>query len=249
MKIKDEVLEVLNNSKLEENTLYLPVQLERKLYQDVNKILELLGGKWNRKFKGHVFDIDVEELLNDAINFGEIVDHKKELQFYPTPKDLVNLLVDLSEIEGSEKILEPSAGNGAIVSGLLNKGIRKDLIDVVEIDKNKEKDLWLLVPDGQVLIYDFLETEITPIYDRVIMNPPFSGQQDIDHILQAYKFLKENGILVSIVSESPFFRNNKKSVDFRLWLDNVNAEVIDLEPGAFKESGTMVKTRIIKVHK
>lgn len=36
MKIKDEVLEVLNNSKLEENMLYLPVQLERKLYQDVN---------------------------------------------------------------------------------------------------------------------------------------------------------------------------------------------------------------------
>jgi hypothetical protein len=54
---------------------------------------------------------------------------------------------------------------------------------------------------------------------------------------------------VSVVSESPFFRSNKKSIEFRAWLDENNAEIIDNDPGAFKESGTMVKTRIIKLVK
>ena len=75
MKIKEDVLQVLNESKLDNNILYLPPkQLERKLYTDVNKVLELLGGKWNRSLKGHKFEIDVEEMLNDAINFGEVIE-------------------------------------------------------------------------------------------------------------------------------------------------------------------------------
>jgi len=61
--------------------------------------------------------------------------------------------------------------------------------------------------------------------------------------------LKNGGIMVSVVSESPFFRSNKKSVDFRAFLEKNNAEIYELESGAFKESDTMVKTRIIKIVK
>jgi hypothetical protein len=46
MKVKSDVLDVLAKSKVEGNILYLPnVQLDRKLYVDVNKILEDLGGQ------------------------------------------------------------------------------------------------------------------------------------------------------------------------------------------------------------
>ena len=86
-------------------------------------------------------------------------------------------------------------------------------------------------------------------YDRIIANPPFSKQQDIDHIMHMHSLLKPGGILVSVVSESPFFRINKKSVAFREFLEANNAEIIPLDTGAFKESGTMVKTRIIKMEK
>jgi hypothetical protein len=57
MKIKEDVLHVLREPTVDEdsNTLFLPPsQLERKLYSDVNKCLESIGGKWNRKAKGHV---------------------------------------------------------------------------------------------------------------------------------------------------------------------------------------------------
>jgi predicted RNA methylase len=245
MKIAVEVLEVLNNSKLENNILYLPPQqLDRKLYQSVNKVLELLGGKWDRKIKGHKFDSDVEELLNDAINFGEVVDHKKEYQFFPTPKNIVLQLIELAELNSSDCVLEPSAGEGAIADELNN--FTKNVY-VVELNPAMYERL--AAKHQMSVNADFLQIEPNGLYDKVVMNPPFSKQQDIDHILHAFKCLKAGGILVSIVSESPFFRNNKKSIAFREWLSENNAEIIDLEPGAFKESGTMVKTRIIKVSK
>ena len=248
MKINSEVLNILNQSTVQVQNnfsiLYLPnEQLDRKLYLNVNKVLELLGGKWNRKEKGHVFDENIEDKLNDAVNFSEIVDRKKEYQFFRTPKNIIKQMIELSELKPYDYVLEPSAGDGAIADELSK--LLSTEVSVIELNTEKylklEKRYRLSVQD------DFLQVETSPVYDKIIMNPPFSKQQDIDHILHAFKCLKKNGILVSIVSESPFFRNNTKSKNFRDWLKENNAEIIDLMPGAFKESGTMVKTRILKI--
>jgi hypothetical protein len=51
------------------------------------------------------------------------------------------------------------------------------------------------------------------------------------------------------MSVSPFGRENKKSVDFREWLNENNAETVDVPAGAFKESGTLIATKIIKIIK
>ncbi len=95
---------------------------------------------------------------------------------------------------------------------------------------------------------DFLEF-ISGDVDKIIMNPPFSRQQDVQHIFRAWNWLSKGGMLVSIVSESPFFRENSLSVEFRNWLVVNKATLIDLDAGIFKESGTMVKTRLIVVDK
>ena len=81
------------------------------------------------------------------------------------------------------------------------------------------------------------------------MNPPFSDSQDIKHITHAFSFLKSGGVLVAIACEGPFFRQDKKSTSFREFLESHNAEVIQLPEGTFKESGTMVRTRLIKIEK
>uniref|UniRef100_A0A6M3XW24 Putative methyltransferase n=1 Tax=viral metagenome TaxID=1070528 RepID=A0A6M3XW24_9ZZZZ len=52
MKIDNDVANVLVNSNVDKNYLYLPQeQLERNLYVRVNKVLKSMGGKWNRKLK------------------------------------------------------------------------------------------------------------------------------------------------------------------------------------------------------
>jgi len=81
----------------------------------------------------------------------------------------------------------------------------------------------------------------------IIMNPPFEHAQDIQHVQHAYQFLAEGGTLVSIMSEGTFFRENAQ--DFRGWLNELSGYDEDLPAGAFKESGTNVKTRIVVINK
>jgi hypothetical protein len=100
---------------------------------------------------------------------------------------------------------------------------------------------------------DFLEFAKDPSikhnWTRIIMNPPFSQHQDVRHIVAAYDALVPGGILVSVVSPSPFFRTDRLSTVFRAWLDARSVDVVDVPEGAFKASGTMIRTKIIKVRK
>lgn len=243
MKVKNEVINILEQCTVENDTVYLPnIQLERKLYQDTNKVLESIGGKWNRKAKGHVFDEDPTDSLEEILLTSEYSDQKKEFQFFPTPENLAWQLVEFAEVKPDDVLLEPSAGQGAIV----DEFPKENTAIIFELN---DKNVQVLREKGyEVVKTDFL-TENGFVVDKIIMNPPFSRQQDISHILHAYSLLGEGGILVSIVSESPFFRDNKKSMEFRQFLEDNDAEIIKLPEGSFKESGTMVNTRIIKIKK
>lgn len=242
MKIDTEVLNVLDNCHIDGNILFLPdVQLERKLYEKVNKVLTCLGGIWNRGKKGHVFENDPSEMVEEAILTGEVTDSKKEFQFFETPKEIVKQMIELADLGPEDSVLEPSAGQGAIADCI---GLNP--LTVIELNhKNAE----VLRGNGyEVIEQDFLTFDTTETYSKVIMNPPFSRQQDIDHVLHAWECLKPGGILVSIMSEGTFFRQNKKSVVFRELLDEVGYS-IPLDEGAFKSSGTNVRTRIVVMTK
>jgi len=244
MIIKEDVMSVLMRSSTSGCALQLPPeQLDRKLYVETNKVIESIGGIWNRKAKAHLFDHDPEEDLEQIINTGEWTDEKKEYQFFPTPDEIAKRMVEMAEIKNGDILLEPSAGKGNIINHFPYDN------DFYVFELN-EKNCQYLKEDlelEEVVCGDFLQYNVD--VDKVIMNPPFSKQQDIDHILHAWSCLKDNGILVSIVSESPFYRENKKSIAFRNWLDENNAEIISLQEGTFKESGTMIRSRIIKVKK
>jgi hypothetical protein len=54
--------------------------------------------------------------------------------------------------------------------------------------------------------------------------------------------LGENGRLVSIMSVGPFFRNDRKAVEFREWFDSVGGYQEELPAGSFKDSLTGVNS-------
>lgn len=58
MKVCDDVLAVLSRAETNGQALLLQGQLDRKMYERTNKILEAAGGKWNKKAKAHLFDGD-----------------------------------------------------------------------------------------------------------------------------------------------------------------------------------------------
>lgn len=255
MKIRDEILSILSECSIENGVVYLPkIQLERKTYLEVNKHLEHLGGKWNRKAKGHIFDDDPTDNFENMLLTGETTDFKKEFQFFETPPEMAKKMVEMLELENGEYIREPSAGKGAIVRTLKKYEEENDFVFGYMINEKAEIYWKHLVKEFKneinmdIFWQDFLKMTST-VANKIIMNPPFTKQQDIDHIMHAYSLLNPGGILVSIVSEGPFFRENKKSVAFRKFLVETNAEVIKNPDGAFKSSGTMVRTRIIKIKK
>jgi type I restriction-modification system DNA methylase subunit len=196
MKIKDETLKILAECSIKDNTVFLPkTQLDRKTYLDVNKHLENLGGKWNRKAKGHVFDDDPTDSFENMLLTGETTDFKKEFQFFETPPELASKMIRLAEIKEYNVVLEPSAGHGAILDCLLDYALKTETyIDTIIVEFNPSSCDILGQKGYAVLLSDFLEIDVfDKEIDRVIANPPFTRQQDIDHILHAYSLLKPGG--------------------------------------------------------
>jgi len=247
MKIAEDIIVILARCRTDGSVLYLPdEQLDRKTYEAVNKCLVAIGGKWDRKSKGHVFDHDPADDLDSMLLTGEVTDTKKVYQFFPTPRPIAEQMCDMAELDSTCTVLEPSCGRGDLADVIYERGVAK----VYGVELNRDMERYLREkPYKYILGVDFLEfaVGISRFWSRVIMNPPFTRQQDITHVLAAYGLLALGGIMVSVMSPSPFFRENKTSVDFREWLRAVDAEVIDVPEGAFKESGTTIRTKIVKI--
>jgi predicted RNA methylase len=256
--IKENVQDVLGRGELKGNLYFLPnEQLDRKVYVDVNKVLVALGGKWNRKEKAHVFIHPVEEIFDEVLTSGSYVDKKKELQFFETPSELADELMVLADIQPDDRVLEPSAGSGALVEKMWGRANPISVV-AVEIDPDHIFNLGTgaIGFDLQVIHGDFLEWSAdynsdrgNQQFDKIVMNPPFTKGQDIKHIMAAYDLLKIGGRLVSICSESAFQNDYERNKEFANFLKLNHAAISRVESGAFKESGTLVPTRIIVINK
>jgi len=239
--ISEEVMTVLRAGKIEGNVFFLPSgQLDRKLYESVNKVLTNAGGKWDRKSRGHVFPSNPSEKLGLAISSGVSVNEKQLYQEYFTPTELAARLVGMADVKGHE-VLEPSAGDGRLADACKASGAKS--VTCVEL---QEKNIDFLEEKGyEPYMADFLT--VTPLgigrYNRIVMNPPFTKGQDVKHVLHAMKFLKPGGILVAIVA------GGKNVPDELSDLGGCKISTEPVEDGAFKREGTGVKTMIVKIEK
>jgi len=243
MKIKEHILKILSDSRLDGNKLYLQGTLSRKDYTDTNMILESAGGKWSRKEKAHVFPTDASDRLEQILLTGETELPREDFDFYPTNQEISLQVSRLAEISEGMEVLEPSAGHGALIKPALALGAK---VTAVEIAKANQAVLEGI--EGIELIKaDFLEMEPGKLFDRIIMNPPFGRQMDIKHVNHALKFLKPGGILVAIMASSVLWRDNRLTSEFRNFIYDHGGTIEKLPDASFKEAGTMVGTVIVKV--
>lgn len=241
MNIDSTVLDVLSNATTEGNSLKLTGTLDRKLYVSTNKVLEIAGGKWNRKTQSHLFDGDASEIMDQIILTGTIQDKKQELGFFPTPLAVIERLIEKAEIHNGDSILEPSAGSGAILRVLRQRFPLNRLV-ACEIDESRTEIVNMAT---RVHYGDFLDlrsvSNETGMFDRIIMNPPFAKNVAPAHVLHATTFLKPGGRLVSVMPSSVTFRSDALNKAIR-------ADAVEIEPlpeNSFTESGTNVNTVIV----
>jgi predicted RNA methylase len=239
MQIGQDVLAVLDGAVVEGNSLKLTCgQLDRKMYVAVNKILEALGGKWNRKTAAHVFPDDPEDRITSVLLTGEVA-VPKDFGFFQTPEPLAKRVIDLAYLTPGMSVLEPSAGTGALAA-LAAEVVGAENVRCVELLPENCARLEGL--GFKVYQCDFLSFEPFPAFDRVVMNPPFGKQADIDHVTHAHRFLAPGGRLVAIMAAGVLFRDNRKTKAFRDLVGQNDGEIEQNPDGSFKPSGTSVST-------
>lgn len=243
MKVDNDVLNVLAEADTDGPALRLVGQMDRTLYVKTNKALEAAGGKWNRSSKAHLFPDDAADAIEQMMLTGEIIIAKQEFGFFESPPKVVDRLVKLARLEGGQRVLEPSAGHGNIALRLAAEGCDVDCIELLEANVGTLRSAGL----PTVRHADFLACEPDPVYDRVVMNPPFAKQADSQHVLHALTFLSPGGLLVSVMAPGVTFRSDKASTTFRDLVEARGGAIEDLPDGSFKESGTMVRTIIVVI--
>jgi hypothetical protein len=241
--VKEELINSIRKMIPSGNRLELPKDEQFANYAQVKKALLTAGGKYKKC--GFEFTDDAKA-VQDRLIGGEVINDKKKYQFFATPLELAKRLIELADIQAHHSCLEPSAGQGAIADLMVSRSL-----NCVVVELMPENIKVLARKDHLPIEGDFLDKkpETFGTFDRIVANPPFTKNQDIDHIRHMYSMLKPGGKLVSMASKSWTFGSQKKQIAFRAWLNEIDATVTNIQAGAFKESGTSVGSVIIEAIK
>ena len=175
-----------------------------------------------------------------------------DLQFYPTPAAVAARLAE--RVRLGDRVLEPSAGEGAITAAALAAGAGR--VDCVEVDPGRVAVLsGRFGRDERVSVRrgNFLELVPEPVFDVVLMNPPFYGTHYMAHVRHAMQFLKPMGRLIAVLPATVEFGETEAHKEFRHWAARQGwgreFRVSDLPDGSFRESGTNVSTCVLELQR
>lgn len=169
-------------------------------------------------------------------------------EFYPTPRNLIDRMLEYVDFNLTENILEPSAGKGDICDAIVNKDKArnyhssiKDKIDTIEIDENLQHIL--RGKEYKVVHNDFLTFHTYKRYHLIIMNPPFSNGDK--HLLKAIEMQEEHGgqvvCLLNAETIDNSYTNIRKDLLNRLERHDADVQYID---DAFTDAERKTKVRV-----
>jgi predicted RNA methylase len=250
-RIAQDVLVVLSGLEIKDQAVRITEQLDRKLYTRVNEVLEALGGKWNRKAKAHLFADDPAERLDEAILTGSFT-RPQDFGFFPTPSDLADRLVDAAGVTDQDVVLEPSAGQGALVDAILRRAPGAAVIAVELLPANvrvlREKyrgNDRISILEGNLFDHD---PELPDFFDSptcAVMNPPFARHADLDHVHHVWLCWLKRRRTCAIMSAGVSFRQDTRTSNFREFVTRGGGSIEPLPEGSFKTSGTSVNTVLV----
>ena len=177
----------------------------------------------------------------------------KNLGFFPTPEGVVSRVLDAANIHPTLappntkfRVLEPSAGTGALAAPAVEAGHE---VTCIEIHPQRAAQLRKDGRYAKVVAADFLDQrpDVLGRFDRIIMNPPFDKGLDVDHVRHAISFLAPGGVLVAVMSAGVEFRQDARTSSFRSLIERMGGRFSDLPAASFAEAGTMVNTCTLTV--
>ena len=118
--------------------------------------------------------------------------------YYATPEPLGLLMMEWADARDGDRILEPSAGHGAIARYAPDNSV----LTVVEPSFSLNTALRSNVrQNARVVNGTFEDLDIGNKYDTIVMNPPFghAGRTALQHVTKAFRHLSTGGRLVALV--------------------------------------------------
>lgn len=143
-------------------------------------------------------------------------------QLFGTPAPVADRLIARAGIRAGHRILEPSAGTGALLRAI-NPALRAQCyITAIEIERRLADALRETYSPDSVLRHavigaDFLDARVNPHrlpqygigrFNRIVMNPPFKGLADVKHVRHAMTFRDEDdgSITAVMLNDGQAFR-------------------------------------------
>jgi hypothetical protein len=190
---------------------------------------------------------EIDRSIEQAMELRRKAIYQKVPDFFPTPKALIERMLEIADVKPMQRVLDPSAGGGDICLAVRELGVL--IVDSFEIDSDLRQALTLL--GFPPLGWDFLTATPRPIYDRVVMNPPFSKDAYIDHVRAAYHWLAPGGELIAVLPNG--YRDSRiaKRREFTDWLDELGVDCYDNPVDAFTKSDRScgVSTHLIHIRR
>lgn len=256
-----EALEALRGAVADYRSIRCPIITDRKVYAQVDRALSRLagGGRWDRKERAHVYDQDprpgLETLTGTAVLPSPSAQRDKELSYWATPRALAVEVVSGLGLIPEMRVLEPSAGDGALVRAVCEE---YPLVPIVALEPDYARRMVLrMTRAGGLHIrsctfeeYAALASADGTRFDAVVMNPPFTlpGRRYAwaEHLTLAWDLLAPGGQLRAIVPASLGFGRQRPVAAVRALIDAAGGMFRPAPAGAFNTSGTNVHTLIVE---
>jgi phospholipid N-methyltransferase len=144
-------------------------------------------------------------------------------------------------------ILEPSAGTGILLDGIMKNMLSN--LDITCVELNAEKCEVLKSKGYNTIHGDFLKTNFDKKFDIILAAPPFIKNVDVTHIEKMYSLLERWGTLITLTTPYWTINNEPHQVAFREFLKDKNHSIEMLPDNTFMEKGKTIPTAILTMHK
>jgi adenine-specific DNA-methyltransferase len=172
--------------------------------------------KKNKSLKANNNEINQNDKL---IKNKELIKKSELGQYFTTAESLQQKVYEFI-LNKPKLILEPSIGAGDLINYVLSKS-PKIKFDMYEIDS--DINFLETINKKKINFGNFLEKNITVIYDTIIGNPPYvktsKGNLYIDFIEKCYDLLNDLGELIFIIP-SDFFKLTSSSKLLNKMIEN-----------------------------
>jgi predicted RNA methylase len=168
--------------------------------------------------------------------------------FYPTPSNLIDKMLEMTDLAKISTVLEPSAGRGDILDRLKEIEHRSygpaKTYDAIEIDE--ELSMVLEGKGYKPIARDFLNFHSFRSYDLVIMNPPFSAGDK--HLLKAIELQQHGGQILCLLNAETIrnpYTNTRKELVALIAKHGGSVEYVE---NAFSDAARKTSVEVALVH-